>query len=790
MDASSVFLETAQHIAHDLVEAADWAGSPGAPDAMCNWEIVSDIDFEHPDVRVRKHAPVGPAGGADPVITTGAAGPYLYRGSAGIAFFLGALVPHLTATGHLNMAQRNMAQRVRDTALGAMRCAFHQVGTDPKAAAPGFFMGRAGVAWAADRVAEWTGEEQLRRLGEKQLDLVRPAEPAMAAFDVMSGAAGMIPAYLQLAARWQRPDLLRRAIGLGWRLIDQAHIEPDGWSWAPDGYLSSVRHLCGHSHGASGVAYGLIELYRATQIEAFRYAAEQAFRYERSVFDSEARNWPDFRYQELGAYLARRSTDDLREAIETGFIGDFQPPQMNVWCHGGPGISLSRARAVEVFGGETYRSEALHGVNVTKQAVLGAKNYSLCHGAAGNASILALASEVLGPEVRTVGDFDDMVDALARGGHSQFIEIDQDWKTGMPVDRVDPTLMIGTAGIGYFYLQRIDDTLPDVLALKAPSFSALRDRLEVPERPAAMTEWARSEASDWEEFDNAPEDDSAESPDIRHAAAYPVTAGAARARYVDRFWKQTHAVAKRLGVADAIRSVDSPASDLQESEAHRYRRQLRTWLGDAVADDAARTEKRADETSETAGENAPNQADLRDLMADASRVERHRFQLWTEIKDFTVPVVERALRTPFGDLDLEEIRLTLHPEARVVSAAYGWSAWLKHKPSDAPNLPDMEETVHLLYRTRSEIMSTRLAVFPAVIASVMADRNKGAQQERGNTVEEIGDTVLESIPPALAAQEATVRQHVAAQVHQLYKLGVIVQTNRSSKRYIPYTNPG
>jgi hypothetical protein len=63
-----------------------------------------------------------------------------------------------------------------------------------------------------------------------------------------------------------------------------------GWNTA-----AGRRNLTGFSHGAPGMGWELVELWRATGEARFRAAGEEAFRYERSCFDPQARNWPDFR---------------------------------------------------------------------------------------------------------------------------------------------------------------------------------------------------------------------------------------------------------------------------------------------------------------------------------------------------------------------------------------------------------------------------------------------------------------------------------------------------------------
>jgi lantibiotic biosynthesis protein len=165
-----------------------------------------------------------------------------------------------------------------------------------------------------------------------------------------------------------------------------------------------------------------LELFHETREDKFRVAAEEGFRYERSCFDVERENWPDFR-EPGGHYL------------------DPPPRFLTAWCHGAPGIGLSRLRAWQILGDDVYREEAEAAIRTTLKSFGDEGSYCLCHGHAGNAELLLRASEVLGkPEYR---------DAAERVG----VEGVEPWRCGGPTENETPDLMLGLAGIGYFYLR-------------------------------------------------------------------------------------------------------------------------------------------------------------------------------------------------------------------------------------------------------------------------------------------------------------------------------------------------
>jgi len=77
--------------------------------------------------------------------------------------------------------------------------------------------------------------------------------------------------------------LFEFALFLGEELLLSAVKEPaNGLSWRSEiKGLEQTRHnLTGFSHGAAGMGYGLLELFRKSSDKRFVEAADQAFNYE------------------------------------------------------------------------------------------------------------------------------------------------------------------------------------------------------------------------------------------------------------------------------------------------------------------------------------------------------------------------------------------------------------------------------------------------------------------------------------------------------------------------------
>lgn len=363
---------------------------------------------------------LGPESEASPAPRFGSLGADFYDGTSGIAFFLGHL---FAATGDPN---------VRRTAVGAIRHALsHFKGRSGQH--HGFYVGHLGAAVVAARLGILLDREDL--LQEcRSLATTHPTGDS--GFDLIAGLAGQILGFIVLDEIFPDDAFLDYACALGKQLVASADRGDNGVSWNR-GHDPRELNLTGFSHGAAGAAYALLELFSLSGDDDFRSTAEAAFEYERSWFDARERNWPDFRQVAVGA--------DPRTV---------RLPYSNTWCHGAPGIAVSRLRAWEILNDRRYLYEALTALATTRNYLRGwlrsgRANFSLCHGLAGHADVLLTA-------LRSHAWIDDVDDQLIRetaavgletygGNHSL-------WPCGVG-GGATPSLMVGWAGIGQFYLR-------------------------------------------------------------------------------------------------------------------------------------------------------------------------------------------------------------------------------------------------------------------------------------------------------------------------------------------------
>jgi lantibiotic modifying enzyme len=267
-------------------------------------------------------------------------------------------------------------------------------------------------------------------------------------FDLLSGAAGTIVGLIVLSDLVGDSSLLNIAETFGRSLCQRGERTDAGTSWRSLRF-PTMRNLTGFSHGTAGVAFALLEPFSATGNPEFGRCAEEAFQYERKWFDRKVQNWHDFR----GSFDGRRQRFRDRQHATS-------------WCHGAPGIALSRLRAYQVTGSAMARVDALVAARTTQlwietSLATGMGNFSLCHGLAGNAEVLREAFRIIGAGVTVESQ---AAERVAEYGIRTYRRCRGGWPCG--AHRSTPNLMLGLAGIGYFYLSTGGQSPPSVLLLR------------------------------------------------------------------------------------------------------------------------------------------------------------------------------------------------------------------------------------------------------------------------------------------------------------------------------------
>ena len=391
----SEFFETAQAIGARLCRDAIWSGS------RCNWTGAS----------------MEPVSGW--TVVQKSFGPDLYSGTSGI----GLLLAELASFNHEPLFRR--------TAEAAAAHAISRLEDIPPSMRLGFYSGHSGIAYALVRMGERLGNATLVERGLELFDSLTKLDVHSQGIDVISGVAGAIPSLLLMHKKFKRPSLLDLAIRCATRLEQSANRSDAGWSWRTiEPSTPQQRDLTGFSHGTSGIAWSFMELGQATGETAFRRMANHALQYERNSFVPDQGNWPDFR------------ESDARSTPHCGVA----------WCHGAPGIGLSRLRVFELTKDKISAQESEIATATTMRYLAmpqtAQAGYSLCHGCAGNADFLIEAARVLNN-----GAYRRTAELIGRQGIAAFEKARNPWPCGVLGGGETPNLLLGTAGISLFYLR-------------------------------------------------------------------------------------------------------------------------------------------------------------------------------------------------------------------------------------------------------------------------------------------------------------------------------------------------
>jgi len=299
----------------------------------------------------------------------------LHDGISGVALYLGALFKVTGEERYREMAYAAIASirkslRIMDEYT--LHLKLYQIGITA---------GLTSIMYTLVLLSEYlddpdlTGEAELLA-GKISADFIKSGTN----FDIISGSAGAILGFIKLYRQTQNPGMREKAKICGDHLIHSRTIIGEGICGWP--FLGG-KILAGFSHGVAGIAYSLLCLYELTKDERYFDIAEEAIRYEDSLYVPDNKNWMDLRS------LQRR--------------GDPGKPQFMVsWCHGAPGIGLGRLASRHLLNNDQTSFDINTAIETTRNYPVNSVDH-LCCGNLGRADILLYASQKLNaPEFKTM----------------------------------------------------------------------------------------------------------------------------------------------------------------------------------------------------------------------------------------------------------------------------------------------------------------------------------------------------------------------------------------------------
>ena len=260
--------------------------------------------------------------------------------------------------------------------------------------------------------------------------------------DLLNGISGTIIGLLLIYNETFNSFLKKLLVDLTRKLIKRINVEKKGMSWKTNSHVS----LCGVSHGNSGIALVFMELGVFFENPLFLHIAEKAFKYENQFFDKHERNWPDFRNVSENKLI---ENDNFFK--NPGRLKKLR--YVSSWCHGAPGIGLTRIRAFQIFKKKEYYINLINsGKNIVKSRfIMPNIPPCLCHGHLGNYFFfLEMYKQTKNKEYLNIFIENCLIEVAKKVKKGFYLP-------GRPLKyNLDLSFFLGISGVGYSYIQSLN----------------------------------------------------------------------------------------------------------------------------------------------------------------------------------------------------------------------------------------------------------------------------------------------------------------------------------------------
>lgn len=353
---------------------------------------------------------------------------YLYSGIMGIAVYFHLLFKY---TGGEKFEK---AALQLDRQLFANTDRMRASGTD--GLPTGIYNGESSIVYGYLYLYKASGKEEYLEYARRHGEIVARCARKDKNYDLLDGLAGAVHAFLLLHGCTGEGTWLMAAEETAGRLLEAAIETCEGLCWKNG--LSEAA-LLGMSHGNAGIMTAFAALYEVSGKQEYLDASRLSILYEDACYDSNLKNWTDFR---------------AKEGV------DRQQADTVAWCHGAGGILLSRIMASKSTAGvlKNIMEPDIKRASDKLVEKCVREGMCLCHGSMGNLLMLQEYCKYIKNETPKRYKWRNVqyVYERLKGGLSQLL----------PQEKYNPGLMSGYAGIGYALLGIYDDKLADVLCLE------------------------------------------------------------------------------------------------------------------------------------------------------------------------------------------------------------------------------------------------------------------------------------------------------------------------------------
>lgn len=279
----------------------------------------------------------------------------------------------------------------------------------------GLMTGSGSVVFSWICLYKLCGERGFLEKAEKYASILSGQYQSDQKLDLLSGNAGAVVALVCLFEASGNRKWLELARRIGEWLWERVLPQAEGAGWICEGMECP---LSGLAHGNSGFILAYAGLLGATGEKSYVGRIRQLMDYENSMYSEEKGNWRDLRQRDREAYG-------------------------NAWCHGAPGILLSRLRLLSLpeFEGDILVRQDIRRAAAVLFAEPERNGLCFCHGAAGNLWIMMEYDRIVGADPREKARMEELKQYLINRILSE--------DGLLPQDRYNYGFMTGLAGMGY-----------------------------------------------------------------------------------------------------------------------------------------------------------------------------------------------------------------------------------------------------------------------------------------------------------------------------------------------------
>ena len=358
----------------------------------------------------------------------------IFNGNCGIALFFIALFEAYHQQEDLALAKKIIDRILKNDYIIQPR--FY-----------GFYTGITGLIYCLVRLYETANDEQYLKAALHLNDTHRNGiSTDMKEMDLLSGAAGNLLVLTLLYHHTKEETVIEDIRILIHRFLNDARISTEGLKW--DHSKLAYDSLTGFSHGASGIAYALMQVGTYFGYEGLIYLGSEALKYEMQYYDEQTSNWLDLRLGARRFNLPGGHTWELNV-----FLPELK--SVNSWAHGAAGIGIARRYAWSITHDPVYLDQyntsiqkCLEDINARRE------DYTLCSGYAGMVTLLIKDKTAIN---KIAGDAAEL---YKRTGT---------YNTFTPANSRDMGLLSGRSGIGYMLINILTKgKMNNVLAIQLP----------------------------------------------------------------------------------------------------------------------------------------------------------------------------------------------------------------------------------------------------------------------------------------------------------------------------------